>query len=288
MSIVTYHFEVSESRKAYWQSQLEKHKSLNALSSIRSLDMKELSELAPEFDTKALTEDLYLFELEDTEALIASIESTNAEVRSIKGFDALLRMNKKLWPRVYTRAALRYSIVRQATVLDTKEAAYVTGVGTRARAVISVLVELGYSRICMVWPDQQEAEKVIQEFKRNFFLVDIKWLADRELTLQPNNGSILVNTRPHEAGSVLVDDLSYLNFLQSQGLVVEFYSDGKPNKIIQEAQNIGQRIVSPELLMGAYDAYLWADILSVEEDSLKLRFVEDWVQGWMDQLKTKV
>jgi shikimate 5-dehydrogenase len=237
-----------------------------------------LEALPSDWKTKG---DLYLFRPDATEALISQFERLPDETRAAQGFDCLVRLQNQWWPRLYTKSALKFMIVKSTPLLNTQGVAYVTGIGAQARAAMAVLLEMGFGRLRVVWPEKADTEKVLQQVRSRYFSIDVQWLADEELTLQPNNGSLLINTRDHSDSQTLVDDLSYLNFLQKDGLVVEFWSGRGLNRILQEAQNIGQKIVTPAEIDTAIDAHLWADLLSVAPGQNQSQFVF-W---WYDQLK---
>ena len=48
-----------------------------------------------------------------------------------------------------------------------------------------------------------------------------KYLSETEMTMQPNNGSIIINTLSHETESHILEDLPYLNYIKKEGLVVD-------------------------------------------------------------------
>jgi hypothetical protein len=156
-------------------------------------------------------------------------------------------------PLCLAREALHELIVEKAPNLDTHAKAYVTGADASMRVALSVLVQLGYRHINIVHDEVEMIEGIISELKRFYFGVQLYSLKNMDLTLQPNNGSILINTVQLDNQPDLLQDLSYLNFIYGSGLIVETNTFPLGHSLIDEAKNVGLTVLSGAEVGGQVD-----------------------------------
>lgn len=166
-----------------------------------------------------------------------------AEVVESGFADAALCERNQWWFRSFMREALKQAIIDTAPQLDTHSLAYVTGSGPEARLCAGVAAQLGFKKITFIARDQDEAQNLVDRLQRMFFDLDVKILKDTELTLQPNNGSLLLNCIAADSGESMLDDLPYLNFLKKDGLVVDLPYPQGLQQLIDEAKHVGVRNV---------------------------------------------
>jgi hypothetical protein len=176
-----------------------------------------------------------------------------SEVKDLGWADVLLHERAHLWPRLLQREALRLSIIRAAPDLDSHSVGYVTGKGPAARMVAAVLIQLGFENLAILSDDPARVAEELQGLKRKYFGIQIKFLSEPEMTLQPNNGSIIVNTLSHDVKSDILDDLPYLNYIKKEGLVVDLPLEKGPNQLIDEAKHVEMRVLNGITVRGQRD-----------------------------------
>jgi len=165
------------------------------------------------------------------------------------------------WPECYYREALHEGITQAAEDLDTSAVAYITGEGSLMRVAMSVLVQLGYRTINLVLENPDELTALSDTFKRLFFDTEINFLRNTDLTLQKNDGTILVNTMDLAQHKELSDDLTYLNFIYGVGLVVDTQGEQLTNPVIEEAKHVGLRVLGGDHLQAVADHRVLKSIL---------------------------
>lgn len=173
-----------------------------------------------------------------TENILSSEMKVPAEVIESGFVDSTVRSQGKLWVRCFLKEAIRQSILHKSPSLDTHAIAYVTGSDEMTRLAIVVAAHIGFRRIVVVTQTPEKATARVQQLQRLFFDLEIKVIKDFELTLQPNNGSLLINTYTPEDGEVVFADLTYLNFLKPDGLVVDLPFSPLSNDLLTEAEHV--------------------------------------------------
>lgn len=181
--------------------------------------------------------------------------------------DALIRADGKIWLRCFFREALRSLIFRHAPNLDTHSVCYVTGLDGWGRACAVVAIQLGFRRLMVISHAEGECDEAIASLQRHFFGLEIKTLPESELTLQPNNGSLLFNTVTSESESGILENLTYLNFLKKEGLVADVAPLFRENSLMEEAAHVGVRRVSGLEIFAIRD-HLFLKALAPQELSL--------------------
>jgi shikimate 5-dehydrogenase len=193
-----------------------------------------------------------------SEQLIAASTKIPTEVREAGLVDAVVRLQSILWIRSYLRSALHQLIISHAPKLDTHSIVYVTGSDAQARMAAVVAIRMGFQKIVLISENFEEAQKIVGELAKNFFSLDLRVLRETELTLQPNNGSLLLNTLGSDTGGIVFEDLTYLNFLRKDGLVVDLPLGPTPqaaaqNPLLEEATHVGIRRLSGAEIWGLRD-----------------------------------
>jgi hypothetical protein len=189
-------------------------------------------------------------------------------------------------PHCLMREALHELIVEKAYDLDTHAKAYVTGADSQMRVALSVLVQLGYREINIVHDEAEMIESLIQDLNKFYFGVKLYSLKNRDLTLQPNNSSILINTVKLENHADLLQDLTYLNFIFNSGLVIETNTFPLAHSLIDEAKNVGLKILTGAELSGQIDwLFLKKAFAKVPMPAKEYR--SQWIAFLKDRQSTK-
>lgn len=268
-------------RGEYWQAELKK---LNC-----SLSLLEPAGLGFAEQWKSLPENISWISIAEPEIdfVLSNFQNISSEINLSQNCDALLRQNKVWWVKDFWSLALVESIVRRAPRLDTHGTAYVTGGGRLARAAVVNLIKMGFSRIVWVTDHVNEAQEDIISIKRKFFAVAIEPMAGSDLTLQPNNGTILVNTIGLNSEEPLLQDLFYLNFLRKNGVAVDIHLEPFDNQLLTEAETVGVFTVPAWYLVGVRDCLFLNALLQAGEHRLTLD-LDKYLESWKDFLKTRL
>ena len=213
------------------------------------------------------------------EAVVESAKEVLSEVKDLGWADILLRQQKHLWPKLINRHALRLSVIQAADDLDSHSVGYVTGKGPMARLAAAVLIQLGFERLAIVSDSPELVKQELSFIQRKYFGIQIHFLSESEMTMQPNNGSIIINTISHDKESDILDDLPYLNYIKKQGLVVDLPFATGPNQLIDEAAHVGMRVLSGVTVRGMRDFLLLEQV--AEAQAIQCPFeLNDYMKQW--------
>jgi hypothetical protein len=219
-----------------------------------------------------------IFVGEDFNALLLKVlPSVPKKIVDIQKVDVLARdERRKWWPECRLRDSLHELVIGRTPHLDCSQMAYVTGLGLEMRVAMAVVAQLGFPTINLVVMDLVEGEKALAELQRKYFSVKINLLENADLTMQKNNGSLLINTARDEQTSDLIRDLSYLNFVLADGLVVDMNVLPLKNQMIEEARNVGLPVLLGWEILGYRDYLLLKQMIP----SMKIDFSTyktDWL-----------
>ncbi|GIL17738.1 MAG: hypothetical protein BroJett040_14890 [Oligoflexia bacterium] len=240
---------VTSFRKEFWIDQINLSSQIEFVGV--SIDEDNLTELWGQYK-----DEIDMFIVEDYllgEKLRHLLRKTPHDVSEVHGYDTILKEPGGLWPHPFIRQAIHELIPVRAPDLDTRLMAYVTGVGPICRMVLSVLVQIGYRKINLVADQIEMGEAIIRDARRQYFGVEFYLMKSEELTLQPNNGTILVNTIPLDSQREIIEDLSYLNFIFRNGLIMETNLLPLTHQLLDEATNMGLRVVTGAEVQGQAD-----------------------------------
>lgn len=198
--------------------------------------------------------------------------------------DAAIKQQGQWWFRCFLKQALIEMIVKKAPQLDTHQQVYVTGSDTMAHMCVTAAIQMGFKKIAVVAREAEDAQAIIADLQKRFFGINLMYIRDSELTLQPNNGSLLLNTIDSESGEAILDDLPYMNFLDHGGLVVDLAYPNSVKALVEEAEHVGV------LHLDGFEVIAYRDFLflkSVFEAKFKTPFSE-YLEKWKLFLSTQV
>jgi shikimate 5-dehydrogenase len=205
-----------------------------------------------------------------SEPLLGASTKIPTEVRECGLVDAVVRLQSILWIRSYLRSALHQLILSHAPKLDTHSIVYVTGSDAQARLCAVVAIRMGFQKIVLISENYEEAQKIVLELTKNFFSLDFRVLRETQLTLQPNNGSLLLNTLPADTGGIVFEDLTYLNFLRKDGLVVDLpFAPAIQNPLLEEATHVGVRRLAGTEIWGLRDFLFLQELGAIQISATK-------------------
>ena len=215
--------------------------------------------------------------------LLKIIPGVSRRILEIDRIDSIFIDEKgNLWPNCFTRESLHELIVAKASNLDTSAKAYITGQDSKMRVALSVAVQLGYRQINLISENESDSVGSDQIFKKLFFETQVKRLKNTDLTLQKNDGTLLINTLDLHVHKELAEDLTFLNFIYGEGLVVDTQQFQSSNSVLDEALHVGLRVLTGLELQALTDYKTLVSILGkavVPFDS--------YLKSWSEFVKQK-
>lgn len=175
--------------------------------------------------------------------LSTEIKIIGRETLFLHYFDYLKKTKSGFLPISHLRDHAIELIRMSIKSLDTRKKAYISGNGTWAREFCFVAAQIGYKEISLIQSKEEDdlnSMKIISELQKLLFGIRFTTVPESELTLQSNDGSLLVNALDSEKQQELTQDMSYLNFLSLQGLVIDIneqrQADQKNNLLVHESK----------------------------------------------------
>jgi|GEM_PF-6542311 len=212
--------------------------------------------------------------------LMEILPSVPKRILDVGKMDILNRDPSRKWlAHCRLRESLHDSVIGAAPRLDTTQVAYVTGLGADMRVGVDVAVQLGFPVIKLVVPKRAEGEFAVTQLRRNYFSIDFQVLEYADLTMQKNNGTLLVNTVNFKIEADLRQDLSYLNFILDEGLICDLNLLPLQNQMIEEARNVGLPTLAGWQILGHQD---WLLLRTMFPDWSVLR--TDYLRHWQEHL----
>lgn len=196
----------------------------------------ELTKAGPD-DIRDLDElkkfQIHKFEINQSPQLLFLFPSVPERVQLLEAMDCLFEINGKLWPDLLLTHAIKRALRRKIKTLDLKQAAYVVGEGSDIRPLVMAATELGFSRICIVSNSLKWLEDERKFLNRRLVGIQFETVLTSDLTLQPQDTNLLLNSFNLHKNKEYLHDLAYFNFMVSGGVVVDLNGQG-PHQILQE------------------------------------------------------
>jgi len=189
------------------------------------------------------------------------------------------------WPFCLQRDALHELVTHRVPNLDTHARAYVTGSGPEMRVALALVVQLGFRTVYIVMEDPVHQEALAEELQRLYFDIQIRLTRNSDLTLQKNNGSILINTFRLDEKPEYIYDLSYLNFILVGGVVVDTSTFPLKNQLLAEAAHVSLQVIHGAEISGLAD-WLFLHKLNGQVSINKTEYCKRWV-AFLQQLENQ-
>lgn len=180
-----------------------------------------------------------------------------AQLNSFMMVDALYQKQGQWWPRSIYFEMMQFFLAQEMKLLDIGSAALVIGTYPEARPIVSALIQIGYRNINLTCESEEEGEKLMKFFARNFFDVQFNYVHPNYLTQMPSICSVAFCTTSTEEGQPLVEFLSYFNYLKKNACWIETIPVGH-SLLGDEGQSLGLRTWSGIDMYCLYDQ-IWAD-----------------------------
>ncbi|MFN7729365.1 MAG: hypothetical protein ACK5P7_09445 [Bdellovibrio sp.] len=191
---------------------------------------------------------------DDSEAILDHLKRIPRSIQECGFVDFIEMTPQGPNPKNFLRENGVELFARGTRTLDNRKKAYISGSGPWAKLFCVIAVQMGFQSLLIVVTDKSAGRFIAEELRRFCFGVDIDLIQHSELTLRPNDGSLLVNTvDPHEYPDVIAD-LSYLNFLSLEGLVVETHETIKENTLVLETKNSRIALIEASVTQAFFEA----------------------------------
>lgn len=228
--------------------------------------------------------DLVLIDSNRSHELCKVLPHLPLEITRSEFLDAILKKGSSgHWFQNFFPKALHSLMVEYAPELDLKKICYVVGAGNMAQVCIVKLIDLGFKKFNIVAKDSVDANLLSEKLKRKFFDMEFKPMKNSELPLQQNNGGVLINTLDLVQDAEFAQDLSYLNFIDSGGLVIDAFLSSKSHLLIEEALHVGLRLIEGLELFGYRDWLLLQEAAPKALSAIhsgRESFMQSWRAGW--------
>lgn len=186
----------------------------------------------------------------DSAKILIHYPAQTERVKLLESLDCLLTVQGKQWPQLLMVDAIKRTIRRKTKTLDLNCTAYVVGETSEVRPLVMVATELGFARVTLVSTDEKFLADEIKFLSRRLVGVKIEPVLTSDLTLQPQDTKLLLNSFNLHKHKEYLHDLAYFNFMVSGGVVVDMHSDG-PHQVLQEEAAKAQLacITPPEIIL---------------------------------------
>ncbi len=178
------------------------------------------------------------------------------DLQRVQFTDSVWFDHGKYWPKALYPAALHDLIVRIGKKLDTRAWAYVAGVGPWARLAVVAAFDLGYRKVRVISNEDEGFQDLASKIRKFCFGIEMELLKTSDVTLQPNNGSLLINTFDLSTDKDMLTTLLYLNFIRRPALIVDVPFNYQQSELLQEGQSAGFDVISGVDVRGLYDFLL--------------------------------
>lgn len=209
-------------------------------------------------------------------SLVKSETSFKTEVRQAEFADSFVLSEGKWWLQAFLLEALSQLIVKKAPALNTHRMVYVTGNNFYTRMSAVAAIRLGLEHISFVTDDPEQLQEMVVSLQKNFFDLQVLLVKDTEITLQTSNASLLINTVSAQESPSLIEDLTYLNFLEKQNsLFIDLPFSKESNEAVKEAEEVGISCLHSTEVWGMRD-FLLLEKLQFPELPEAQQYLEKW------------
>jgi hypothetical protein len=158
--------------------------------------------------------------------------------------------------------AMLAAMAKEKVSFDMSGAGLIVGVSDFTRSVAASIARLGVERIMLVDADDQASEKMATALSRRLIGIQIEALSRSRLTQIPAEASIAINLTYGFDDSILeesiLEDVSYLNFLRSGGVWIDWTGATIERGFADEIANAGATVFDPDHVRRWRDANLLA------------------------------
>ncbi len=205
----------------------------------------------------------------DSEKILIHYPAQPERVKLLESMDCLITVQGKQWPYLLIVDAIKRAIRRKTKTLDLNCSAYIVGESVDVRPLVMVATELGFARLALVSTNEKFLEDEIKFLSRRLVGVKIDPVLTSDLTLQPQDTKLLLNSFNLHKNKEYLHDLAYFNFMVSGGVVVDLHSEGPHQTLQEEAAKAQLECVIPKEIILAW----WLEL--AQKLSPKLTFSKE-------------
>ena len=223
-------------------------------------EISSLEQLAPILDARSTEHPTLIRLFEDSHSKVLSWLGAGGRVSSevaILGYADAIYCEPSEPPRVVGVFADAFvaALSSMKIACDTLSAALLIGACDETRAAAVGLARLGYKRIQVVDSDDEKTAKLIQILQRRVFGVKFEAVSRASLTQLPNESSLAFNLMG-ESERALLEDASYLNFLQKAGIWIDWTGATRALGYDEEIVDGGARVVEAARIRAWREVFL--------------------------------
>lgn len=225
-----------------------------------ALYFEKLSEFKSDEHPKSLVR---LFGDSGREALtwLGATGRASSETAVIGYADAII-LNQTEPPRAVSSLpqGMLAALAKEKVKFDITGAGLIVGVSEHTRAMAAALARLGLKRIMLIDSNDKASEKMALLLSKRLVGTQIESLSRSRLTQIPSEASIAVNLTYAFDDSILeesiLEDVSYLNFLRSSGVWIDWTGATIERGFADEIANAGAMVFEPDHIRLWRDAFL--------------------------------
>lgn len=179
---------------------------------------------------------LYLLPVRDSWGVVQQFPVHAQFSRQLMAADVIHFQQGKWIPRLVILDVFRRLVVENAGDLDIRQSAYVIGRGECARVAAGFAAQNGYRNIFIVDEMVGSNRENIQHLSRLFLGVRFSELLNSQLVLNAEPGSLIINADDLIDQKLLLQDISYFNFMTLNGFVLDAEVGTSENLLYYEAK----------------------------------------------------
>ncbi len=158
--------------------------------------------------------------------------------------DGMFKREGSWWPLCALYESFNQLLVTLGPDMDHRSNVLLAGTGGSVRVALAAFFKAGFNHFLITALNQQEAEKIVNEVKRNFFGLKIDYVPKDAIVMLPGDTTVLVNCTPRLPENHLLSELAYLNFLRRPGFIFDLSLFGDRNDLREAADDAGVKYVS--------------------------------------------
>lgn len=193
-------------------------------------------------------------------------ESTHlpSMIKTLKTADAYVLISREVgktrenqwWLRNYLYDAILQLAPNHFNDIDLKSPVLIAGSGAAAMTFLAAFSRLGFQRFSLTDLYIESAKKMVHDYQRRFFGLDIEIVASDSLTTLPGHFQVLLNTTPNVESNTILTDLYFFNYMKDHGIVIDLTMNPIETPLLKEATSVQTRTISGDLIAAKVD-WLW-------------------------------
>lgn len=209
-------------------------------------EISSLDELKAILDSRSTEHPTLIRLFEESHSKVLSWLGAGGRVSSeaaILGFADAIYCEPSEPPRVVAvfPDAMVAALSSMKIACDTLSSALLIGSCDETRAAAAALARLGFKRVQIVGSDDEKTKTLIQILQRRIFGVKFEAISRASLTQLPSESSLAFNLMSTQ-DEALLEDVSYLNFLQPSGLWIDWTNATSALGLDEEIIDSGARV----------------------------------------------